>query len=175
MVQIKNLLPIIFILFSSIANAQSSKQRLEDIEDKLDMMRAEQDYKDAQRRIEQQNRGSSETRLQGYIRNRFSKIFSNANVSIYIHDKTISNHGTKDNPNIFFGFLYEFHKPQYTDDGKPYFIIEGTGTVFCKKNYVWINDSHFQDKNLNAFARSGLQSFKTKGRLEEEIQKYLCR
>jgi len=35
--------------------------------------------------------------------------------------------------------------------------------------------NHFQDKNLNAFARSGFQSHKTKGTLEEEIQKYLCR
>ena len=52
----KNLLPIIFILLSSLATAQSSKQRLEDLEDKLDMMRAEQDYRDAQKRIEQQNR-----------------------------------------------------------------------------------------------------------------------
>lgn len=171
----KNLLPIIFILLSSLATAQSSKQRLEDLEDKLDMMRAEQDYRDAQRRIEQQNRGSGETPLQSYIRNRFSKIFSNANVSIYIHDKTISNHGTKDNPNIFFGFLYEFQKPNYTNDGKPYFIVEGTGSIICKKNFVWINDYHFQDKNLNAFARSGFQSHKTKGTLEEEIQKYLCR
>jgi hypothetical protein len=166
---------ILLICISSLANAQTSKQRLEDIEDKLDLMRAEQDYKDAQRRIEQQNRGSSETPLQSYIKNRFTKIFSNANVSIYIHDKSISNHGTKDNPSIFFGFLYEFQKPNYTNDGKPYFIVEGTGSIFCKKNFVWINDYHFQDKNLNAFARSGLQTFKTKGTLEEEIQKYLCR
>lgn len=49
---------ILFICISSIANAQSSKQRLEDIEDRLDMMQAEQDYRDVQRRIEQQNRDS---------------------------------------------------------------------------------------------------------------------
>ncbi len=171
----KNLLLIVIICISSLATAQSSKQRLEDIEDKLDMMRAEQDYKDAQRRIEQQNPDLGETPLQRYIKNRFTKIFSNANVAIYIHDKTLSNHGTNDNPNIFYGFLFEFQKPNYANNGKPYFVVEGSGTIVCKKSFVLINDYILQDKNLNAIERSGRQSFKTKGRLEEEIQKYLCR
>lgn len=171
----KNLLPIIFILFSSIANAQTSRQRLEDLEDKLDVMRAEQDYKDAQRRIEQSNRSSGETPLQSYIKNRFTKIFSNTNVSIYINDKTISNQGSKDNPNIFYGFLFDFQKPNYTNDGRPYFIVEGSAVLLCKKNIALVNDYIYLDKNLNAFARSGFQNLKTKGLLEEEIQKYLCR
>jgi len=166
---------ILLVFISSLANAQSSKQRLEDIEDKIDMMRAEQDYYDAQRRIEQQNRGSGETSLQKYIKNRFTKIFSNANVSIYIHDKTLSNYGTNDSQNIFYAFLFEFQKPNYTNNGKPYFIVEGSGTIVCKKSFVLINDYIFQDKNLNAFEQSGRQSFKTKDKLEEEIQKYLCR
>ena len=72
----KNLLLIVLIFVSSLANAQSSKQRLEDLEDKLDMMRAEQDYKDAQRRIEQQNRGSGETLFQRRIKvGEYSRIF----------------------------------------------------------------------------------------------------
>ncbi len=53
---LKNLFVILLICITSLANAQTSRQRLEDLEDKLDMMRAEQDYRDAQRRIEQQNR-----------------------------------------------------------------------------------------------------------------------
>jgi hypothetical protein len=52
----KSIFLVFLICISSLANAQSSKQRLEDIEDKLDMMRAEQDYRDAQKLIEQQYR-----------------------------------------------------------------------------------------------------------------------
>ena len=166
---------ILLICISTLANAQSSQQRLDEIEDKIDAMRADQVYRDAQRRMEQSNRGSGETPLQSYIRNRFTKIFSNANVSIYINDKTISNQGTKDNPNIFYGFLFEFQKPYYTNDGRPYFIIEGSAVLLCKKNIALVNDYIYQDKNLNALARSGFQNLKTKGLLEEEIQKYLCR
>jgi len=46
------------ILLSSLSFGQSNSQRLEDLEDKLDMMRAEQDYRNAQRIFEQQNRES---------------------------------------------------------------------------------------------------------------------
>ena len=171
----KSFVMLILIFLSTMSFSQSNRQRLEDIDDRLEMMQAEQEYKDAQRRIEQQNRGSGETPLQKYIKNRFTKIFTNANVSIYIHDKTLSNHGTNDNQNIFYVFLFEFQKPNYTNNGKPYFIVEGSGTVVCKKSFVLINDYIFQDKNLNAFEQSGRQSFKTKDKLEEEIQKYLCR
>jgi len=73
---------LIFLIFiSSLANAQTSRQRLEDIEDKLDMMRAEQDYRDAQRIIEQQNRELKDltpirpsTIIQNPIQNNSSKI-----------------------------------------------------------------------------------------------------
>ena len=59
---------ILLICISSLANAQTSKQRLEDIEDKLDLMRAEQDYKDAQRRIEQQKKHHNRS-VQNFIIN----------------------------------------------------------------------------------------------------------
>ena len=173
--RMKNLLLAALICISSLANAQTSRQRLEDLEDKLDLMRAEQDYKDAQRRIEQQNRGSVETPLQSYIRNRWSKIFSNENVTIYIIDKFISKYGPKDNPNIDYVFMFVYERPNYTNDGKPYFIVEGRGTIMCKKNIVVIKSAFFQDKNLNGISSINIHSFKTKGTLEEEIQKYLCR
>jgi hypothetical protein len=57
MVQIKNLLPIIFLLLSSIANSQSSKQRLEDIEDKLDNLILQQQLN----QIEQLRRQNEQT------------------------------------------------------------------------------------------------------------------
>ena len=172
----KYILLVVLICISSLANAQSSKQRLEDIEDKLDMMRAEQDYKDAQRRIEQQNRGSDITPLQRQLSiSEYSKIFKNENVAIYIEDKSILKRGTNENPDIFYIFIFEFYKPNYLNDGKPYYFVKGAGSIYCKKNFVWINDYWFMDKNLKPIDRSGIQSFKTKGRLEEEIQKYLCR
>ncbi len=180
----KNLFVILLICISSLATAQSSKQRLEDIEDKLDMMRAEQDYKDAQRRIEQQNRGSSETPLERRIKSfdyqklgvfkvqslETKKITS---ITIYIGNDP-SNVGWDKHPRIFYTFLYEFSTPQYSKDGKSYFFIEGSGTMTCNLKQVYLARRIHLDKQLKAiFALPGINS-NIKDTIEEPIHKYLC-
>ena len=52
----KNLLLIVLIFVSSLANAQSSKQRLEDIEDKLDSIREEQEWRDFRNKVDRDGR-----------------------------------------------------------------------------------------------------------------------
>jgi hypothetical protein len=47
---------ILLIFISSLANAQSSKQRLEDIEDKLDSIREEQEWRDFRNKVDRDGR-----------------------------------------------------------------------------------------------------------------------
>ena len=170
----KKLLLIVLIFVSSLANAQSSKQRLEDLEDKLDMMRAEQDYKDAQRRIEQQNRGSGETLFQRRIKvGEYSRIFKNENVEIYIGNNP-SNVGSALQPMIYYTFLYEFSTPQYSKDGKSYFYIEGSATMYCNLRQVSFFKRIHLDKQFKGIFQSFSRGTNIKNTPEEPIHKYLC-
>jgi len=56
----KSFVMLILIFLSTMSFSQSNRQRLEDIDDRLEMMQAEQEYKDLQRRFEQRNRESKE-------------------------------------------------------------------------------------------------------------------
>jgi len=182
--RMKNIFLIVLICISSLANAQTSKQRLEDIEDKLDLMRAEQDYKDAQRRIEQQNRGSDETPLQrrikifGYQKLGVFKVQSletkkEVSTTIYIGDNP-NNLGSLKQPLIYYTFLYEFSTPQYSKDGKSYFYIEGSATMYCTLREVsFIRRVHL-DKQGKGIFQSSSSGTKIKDTLEEPIHKYLC-
>ena len=180
----KKLLLIVLIFVSSLAIAQSSKQRLEDLEDKLDMMRAEQDYRDAQRRIEQQNRGSGETPLQrrinifGYQKlGEFSaqSLDTKKEVSITIYiGINPSNEGSVKQPMIYYTFLYEFSTPQYSKDGKSYFYIEGSATMYCNQRQVTFFNRIHLDKQFKGIFHSSSRATNIKDTLEEPIHKYLC-
>ena len=52
----KYILLVVLICISSLANAQSSKQRLEDIESKLDSIREEQEWRDFRNKVERDGR-----------------------------------------------------------------------------------------------------------------------
>ena len=177
----KYLITLIILTLSINCYSQSNRQRLEDIEDKLDMMEYEQAVRDSQRiRNQLNNYGASkstETPLQTRLRiGQYSRIFKNENLSIYIQDSAIVNLGTKESPQIVYSFIYEFYKPMYVDN-KTYFVIEGRGTMYCsqKKAYDAVGRTHALDKNLNVVARIKLEDGDTVGTLADHARKYLCR
>lgn len=170
----------ILVFLSTLSFGQGNRQRLEDIEDKLDMMQAEQEYRDAIRMREQSSvYGSSsptETPLQIRLRiGQYSRIFRNNEVAIYIKDSSLESTGTKVKPVINYQFIYEFTKPQYISN-KAYFVIEGEATMFCsQKQVLYRNLTHAFDKKLNAVARLNLGLSNTENTLADHDRKYLCR
>jgi hypothetical protein len=168
------------ILLSAASFGQSNRQRLEDLEDKLDMMQAEQEYRDAIRMRDQSNAyGSSsptETPLQTRLRiGQYSRIFRNDNVSIYIQDSSLENMGTNIKPVIKYQFIYDFTKPQYIAN-KTFFIIEGSAKMFCgHKQVVYGILTHAFDKKLNTVARLNWGLSNTENTLADHERKYLCR
>jgi hypothetical protein len=94
---LKNLFFILLICISSLANAQSSRQRLEDIEDKLDMMEYEKAIKDMQleqeralRSIQRNSSPSKDLAPEPYRNNQSDAVrrkvaaFFNLPVSVYL-------------------------------------------------------------------------------------------
>lgn len=173
---------IAFIFFTVSINcfSQSNRQRLEDLEDKLDMMQAEQEYRDAIRMRDQSSaHGSSsptETPLQTRLRiGQFSRIFRNDEVAIYIQDSSLENTGTNLKPVIRYQFIYDFTKPQYIAN-KAFFIIEGDAKMFCNHKQVFYSDlTHAFDKKLNTVARLDWRLRNTANTLADHDRKYLCR
>ncbi len=178
---LKYLISLIIFTLSFSCFSQTNRQRLEDIEDRLEMMQAEREYRDAQRMGNQSNLlqspSSSETPLQLRLRvGGYSRILKNENVSIYIRDSSIENIGPKANPEISYQFIYEFSKPQYATN-KSFFIIEGRGTIFCKQKSVLysMGMTHGLDKNLKIVVPTiGMSSGGVANTLAEPIKNYLC-
>lgn len=177
----KYLISLLALTLSINCYSQSNRQRLEDIQDQLDMMQAERDYRDLQRQVEQSNAyrpsHSSESRLQMRLRiGGYSRVFKNENVSIYIKDSTLENIGTKESPKIWYSFIYEFYKPMYIEN-KTFFVVEGSGTMYCnqKKMYDHAGTTHALDKNLNFVTRIKLEDGDTAGTLADHARRYLCR
>lgn len=168
------------ILLSAASFGQSNRQRLEDLEDKLDMMQAEQEYRDAIRLRDQSSaHGSSsptETPLQTRLRiGQFSRIFRNDEVVIYIQDSSLENTGTNLKPVIQYQFIYDFTKPQYIAN-KAFFIIEGDAKMFCyHKQVVYGIRVIAFDKKLNGVARVEWLLSNTVNNLADHERKYLCR
>ena len=182
--RMKNILLIFLICISSLANAQSNRQRLEDLEDKLDMMRAEQDYKDAQRRIEQQNQRSIPKRSD--LSQNDSLIKRTDKILINNQDSTvaISNESIKviSKGLIQFTLIYEYVRPRYFDN-RVWFTYANIILINCKKQEnaqlggLYFNKEFevISEEKFNVIFSSFSQSIQhQKKSLTAQYYNYLC-
>jgi hypothetical protein len=176
----KKLIALTILLFSINCYSQSNRQRLEDLEEKLDMMQAEQEYRDAIKMRDQSSaHGSSsptETPLQMRLRiGQYSRIFRNDEVAVYVQDSSLENIGTNLKQVIKYNFIYDYSKPQYVGN-KAYFIVEGNAQMFCNHKQVLYDILTVAfDKKLNAIARLNWGLSNTANTPADHDRKYLCR
>ena len=168
----KSIFLILLICISSLAYAQSSKQRLEDIEDKLDLIREEQEWREFDRIIKQD----------GYRNKSLSKFTSNQSRYKLIRSTSISDawfdeqfyKKTKNN-SFDFKIEIEFKSPQKLNDGTLYQYALFSGSLYCNQNQIFTGLSIFRG-NIDSEGTVGQsQTFKIEpNTIWSVLKKYRC-
>ena len=168
----KKLLLIVLIFVSLLANAQSSKQRLEDIESKLDSIREEQEWQDFRNKVERNRNDNQNTSK--FLANpaRYKLMLSTSNMDVWFDEKFYEK--TKNN-SFNFKIEIEYRKLQKLDDGTPYQYSLFSGSLYCKQNHVFISLAIFRSDINGQGESGGSQGFKiSSNSVWNDLKKYRC-
>ena len=166
---------IFFICVSSIANAQSNRQRLEDIENKLDSIREEQEWREFRNKVERsRNENTNTNKFSSTFSNnpsRYKLIFSNSKQNSWL-DLTYLTKGNNDE--VLVGVTLQYNNPQYRNN-LVYFYDDLSVILYCKKNNFFLLSGRMLDsegKILSKYESS--EGRISKGTPFFEIKKYVC-
>jgi hypothetical protein len=168
----KSIFLAFLICISSLANAQSSKQRLENIEDKLDLIREEQEWREFDRIIKQDGYGNKS--LSKFISNqsRYKLIRSTSISDVWFDEKFYKK--TKNN-SFDFSIEIEYKSPQKLNDGTLYQYALFSGSLYCNQNQVFVRLSIFRRSIDSEGALGQSQTFNIEPNTTwSALKKYRC-
>jgi hypothetical protein len=153
----KSIFLAFLIFISFLANAQSSKQRLEDIEDKLDLIREEQEWREFDRIIKQDGYGNKSLSKFTSNQSRYKLIRSTSISDVWFDEKFYKK--TKNN-SFDFKIEIDLKIPQKLNDGTLYQYALFSGSLYCNQNQVITGLSIFR-KSIDSESIAGQsQTFK---------------
>ena len=168
----KSFFLVFLICISSLAYAQSSKQRLEDIEDKLDLIREEQEWREFDRITKQDGYGNKSLNKFTSNQSRY-KLLSSTSIGNVWFDENF--YKITKNNSFDFSIEIEYKSPQKFTDGTFYQYALFSGSLYCNQNQAFISLSLFK-RNIDSIGTVGeSQTFKIEPNTTWSVlKKYRC-